>query len=154
MLDRLGFTAMMDTVLDLKTRSKLFLSFTEATVHVHADFDKKLALIYPEKKDHQIRHISVLNPAFMMPGSNLMQALAERFGGKALDNWDENCCSAIFFAEAADEDDDEDRHTDPNSWMVKYEVFYTDDAIELSGNGDFVFSPLSVPHNMITSTYH
>lgn len=154
MLERLGVFVMTDTMIDFKTRSKLFLSFSEATSHAHEDFEKKLKSLYTDDKKHNIRHISVLNPSFALPGSDFMAALAERFGGQSLSNWDDNCCSVLFFADLPEGDEGDEHAIDPNSWMVKYEVLFAEDAIELSGNGDFVFSPMQVASNNFTSTYH
>lgn len=152
MLEQLKITAMTGLVIDFKLRSKLFLSYSEATNAAHDDFKKKLEVIYPDKLEHKINSFAVANPAILAQSSEMIEDLAEKFGLKYLSGWDENCCSVLFFAD--NPDDEEEINLDPNAWMFKYEILYTEDAIELSGNGDFVFSPMNVPHTQFTSTYH
>lgn len=143
---------MTGLMIDFKLRSKLYLSYSEAKNGAIDDFDKKLEAIFPDKEEHQVSQFSVANPAILGQSNDLMQELANKYGGNFLSDWDENCCSVIFFADNPDGDDETE--LSPNSWMFKYEVMFTEDAIELSGNGDFVFSPINVPHNSFTSSYH
>lgn len=152
MLDRQKITAMTGFMIDFKLRSKLFISFSETTLAAYDDFQKKLALIYPDKQEHHVSQFSIANPAVFSTDGDLIQSLAEKFGGKYLNNWDENCSSVIFFADNPDAVDDVSLN--PNSWMFKYEIFFSEDAIELSGNGDFVFSQMNVPYTQFNSTYH
>lgn len=152
MLHKQGITAMTGLIVDFKLRSKLFLSFTEATLAAHDDFDNKLDSIYPDKLEHNVSQFSVANPSILTKNHEMITNMAEKFGGKSLANWDSNCCSVIFFVD--NPESDEDININANAWMLKYEVYFTEDAIELSGNGDFVFAPMNVPHTQFTSTYH
>jgi len=152
MLQKQGITAMTGLVVDFKLRSKLFLTFTEATLAANDDFDNKLSSIYPDKKEHNVSQFSVANPSILTKNHEIITNMAEKFGGKSLSNWDNNCCSVIFFADNPEED--KDINLDVNAWMLKYEIYFTEDAIELSGNGDFVFSQMNVPHTQFKSTYH
>ena len=152
MLNKQGITSMTGMIVDFKLRSKLFLSFTEATLAANDDFNNKLEAVYPDKEEHNISQFSVANPAILSRNNEMITKMAEKFGGKSLEDWDSNCCSVVFFVDNPEQDDD--INLDPNSWMFKYEIFFTEDAIELSGNGDFVFSKMNVPHTEFRSTYH
>ena len=155
MLERQGVFSMVDTMIDFKLRSKLFMSYSEANAGAIEDFDKKLKLIFTDKEVHEINHFSVINPAFASQSADAMEELIRRLGSKAMGEWDENCCNVLFFAANSQvREPNQDSKIDPNSWMFKYEIFYTEDAMELSGNGDIIFSEMNVPHTEFTSTYH
>jgi hypothetical protein len=47
-------------------------------------------------------------------------------------------------------EEDEAPEISPDMWMLKYEILYFDDAIEMPGNGDFVFAPTSTQMGMST----
>ena len=152
MLSKQGIITMTGFVVDFKLRSKLFLSFTEATIAANVDFDNKLSIIYPDKKEHNISHFSVANPAILPNNDQLAEAMAEKFSGRRGGKWDNNCCSVIFFADNPDVD--ENINLQVNSWMFKYEIYFTEDAIELSTNGDYIFSQMNLPRTQFNSTYH
>jgi len=128
-------------MLDFKIRSRLFRSFTEAKHSAQEDFDRKLPVLYTEG-DARIRTVTVMNPAFVIIGSAVIDGTAGL--------WDSNCCGAVFFCEdkvdeVVDENDELD-HSVPSSWMFKYEIFFSDDAIEISKNGEYAFQDLSTYH--------
>lgn len=154
MLARQKVTDMTGTMIDFKLRSKLFLTYPDAVTGVHEDFDKKLQVIYDDKEEHQVNQFSVANPLILGVDPEMMATLSEKYGGNFLNDWDETCCSVMFFADNPDEESEIVTHPNPNAWMFKYEIMFMEDAIELSGNGDFVFSPINVPHNSFTSSYH
>lgn len=152
MLDKQGVTELTGFVLDMKLRSKLFISKTETTTAALIDFHKKLPLIYTDadKTEHYVSQFSIVNPK-LTSEADVSDMLA-KFGGKYLNNWDENCCGVMFFADNPNYE--AEINLDPNSWMVKYEILYSDDAIELAGNGDFIFAQMDVPRTTFNSTYH
>lgn len=152
MLEQQKVNALTGVMIDFKLRSRLFLSYSEASNAAHEDFNSKAEIIYPDKQEHLVSQFSVANPIILDQNSDVIEAMAEKFGGKYLSNWDDNCCSVIFFADNPESDDE--INLDPNSWMFKYEILFSEDAIELSGNGDFVFSPMNVAHSQFTSSYH
>jgi len=151
MLDKQGLSSV--TMVDFKMRSKLFMSYQETLNAALADFDNKLTKLYVKKGEHFIGSFTLSNPAVLTPESDVMAAMIAKFGGNYLNDWDENCASVIFFAENPD-GDGEKAVLNATSWMVKYEVLFTDDAIELTGNGDFAFEPMNVPKTQFSSAYH
>lgn len=152
MLDKQGVTALTGFVLDMKLRSKLFISKSETTRAAIIDFHKKLELIYPDsgEVEHYVSQFAISNPK--LTSKDVILEMLSKFGSKYLNNWDENCCSVIFFADNPNHE--EEINLDPNSWMVKYEILYVEDAIELAGNGDFIFAQMDVPQTTFNSTYH
>jgi hypothetical protein len=152
MLSQQKITSMTGLMLDFKLRSKLFLSYIEAMTSVNEDFNNKLDSIYTDKNTHGVAMFTVANPSIIAQTTDI-ESMVKRFSGKNLSDWDENCVCAVFFADNNVEDDEE-INSDPNSWLMKYEIFYTEDAIELSGNGNFLFSAMNVPQTQFTSTYH
>jgi hypothetical protein len=129
------------------------MSFTEATIAGHKDFQQKTAAIFNDAKDFSFRHVCVINPAFLISDSNYTkEQILERFGSGALTNWDDNCCSVLFFVTDTGKtiEEDEAPEISPDMWMLKYEILYFDDAIEMPGNGDFVFAPTSTQMGMST----
>src|SRR5574343_524414 len=123
MLDKKGITEMSGMMLDLKIRSKLFISYGEAFSNAQEDFEKKLKAIFPDDEQHNIRHVSAINPALALRGNHLISAMIEKFVGSAMSAWDDNCCGVLFFADMQDGEDVDDPF-DPNSWMLKYEILY------------------------------
>ena len=152
MIKRQGIFTSCDQMVDFKIRSRPYMSFTEATIACHYDYKNKQDAIYTEKEEHPVRHICVLNPAFVVPVDDLEAQIAEKFGHAALNGWSDNCAAVLFFAEA-DFADESNSEFSPNSWMLKYEVLSFDDAIELSGNGDFVFSPMHVARDFSSALH-
>ena len=138
--------------MSFKLRSKLFLSYAETISSVREDYRKKSDIIFQSDTKHVSSEIFVANPAILGPNSELIAALADKFGGKYFNDWDDNCCSVFFFIDNPEAE--EEITVDPNSWLIKYEVMFSEDAIELSGNGDFVFSKVNVSTTSMNSTYH
>jgi len=152
MLIKQNITEMTGLVVDFKLRSKLFLSFSEATLSAYKDFDNKLKSIYPDKEEHNVSQFSVANPSALPNNDPVAESLVEKFNGRRVGKWDSNCCSTIYFADNPEEDEDINLSVD--SWMIKYEIYFTEDAIELSGNGAYIFSQINVPRTQFNSTYH
>lgn len=151
MLDRLGISAMMDTMIDFKLRSRLFMSYKDALAAAKGDFEKKKPAVYPEEEDPNYFSISVPNPDMVSQQTNIMAAIAAQLNSN---NWDPSCCNVLFFAdEPIIDEDDGTTKFGLNSWMFKYEINVTNDAIELAGNGDHVFSQINLPKTQFTSTY-
>lgn len=154
MLDKLGVLGIHDSLSELKVRSKHFLGFHETTVHAHEDFEKKLSRIFPAEEDEKIevgyKVITIMNPKFAIP-DQLADMIADRFGEQH-NKWDDDCCGTMFFCDApADEDDDAFSKT----WMLKYEVFFEEDTIQLMRkNGDYAFDPVAIAFPSFTSALH
>jgi hypothetical protein len=93
MLEQQKVTAMTGFMIDFKLRSKLYLSYMEATRNANDDFDKKLDLLYPDDDErHHVSQFAVSNPSILAPTGDLMEAMAEKFGVNYMNAWDENCC--------------------------------------------------------------
>jgi hypothetical protein len=155
MLSRQTIFATCDTMIDLKVRSRPYMSFTEATIAGHKDFQQKQVAIFNDKKDYTYRHICVINPEFIMTESNVShEQIVERFGASAFSSWDDNCCSVLFFLtdDGVNFEEGEAPEISPDMWMLKYEIMFFDDGLELPGNGDFVFAPTNA--NCELSTIH
>lgn len=147
MLSKMGVLAFTEEMVELKVKSKHYLSFYEASVHTQADFDLKLPFLYPgssEDEEHPIRVTTVMNPTFVTPSSKDLEA-----GGR----WDDDCCATVFFSESSEDDDEEEGL--PNNWLLKYEIRFINDGIELfAKNGEEAFAAVDVPLNDFTSAYH
>jgi len=88
MLDKLQFTAISDSLIELKTRSKLYLDYDQVSAAAHDDFDLKLTLLYNnDQKDQIIRCISATNPMFDPDAEDMEYEMGE---------WDEYCAGSIF----------------------------------------------------------
>jgi hypothetical protein len=151
MMDMKGVSAVTGPIVDFKMRSKLFMSYGEALSAANGDFEQK-ALAFYTKGEHFISQFMIANPSIMIQDADSIEALTAKFGAKYLSGWDDNCCSVLFFADNSE--GEEIAALNANSWLVKYEIFYSDDAIELSGNGDFAFEPMNIPRTQFSSTYH
>lgn len=148
-----------EMMVDFKVRSRPFMSFTETTIASHKDYQVKHSALFGKKPDEEcnVRHICVINPDFMMTEMHA-DDVPEQFGMSAMNNWSENCCCVLFFnscEECADSPAPFGRisqspSTEKDSWMLKYEVMFFDDIIEMPSNGDFVFNVPSIE----LSTYH
>lgn len=153
MLNRLKIIEMSRGIVDLKVRSKIYRSFSEAVQASHTDFHSKMSFLY-EKEKQQVESTTVMNPTFMGNSVALLE-VAATYGPQAT-VWDENCCAAIFMSEKRFVEDQprEEENELPPTMMFKYEVMFTEDAIELTRNGDFVISPANIPSHNYNSTYH
>ena len=142
-----------NNTIDFKLRSRLYLSYSEAINASVKDFNDKLHLLYTDDKEHQVSSFSVSNPE-IFPSNESNLELLGKFGDKYLDGWDDNCCSVVFYADIQNISETDKIIPMYESWMFKYEIFYSEDSIELSGNGDFIFSQINVARSEFTSTYH
>ena len=151
--------AHIDTLplVDFKVRSKLYFGFNEASEGAQEDFESKLKHLYLDDAKHSINFILVMNPSFGPEA--LHNSLIRKFGASA-SVWEENCCGTIFFSESTSEDEDEEDDSYGDSiaagseWMFKYEIYFSEDAIEFTKNGEYVFNPVQISHMSITSSYH
>lgn len=155
MFDALGVLGIHDSLSELKVRSKHFIGFHEATSHAHEDFDKKLTRIFPlEKgetsKENAVKIMTVMNPKFAMP-DQIAEMIAEKFGDQH-GKWDDDCCATMFFCDAPEDEDDE---SFPKTWMVKYEIYFEDDKMNLvRKNGEYAFDPAALAFSSYTSSLH
>ena len=149
MLDQIGLLGIHDSLSEMKIRSKYFLGYSEVMHHAQIDFRQKLPKIFPpsddtnDKKENAIKVISVMNPKFAM------QHIEDgRFGEQ---EWDDNCCGTMFFCNEHSDDDDEF----PRAWMMKYEIFFEEDVIQLvPKNGEHAFDPAQVAYQSFSSALH
>lgn len=133
LLDKLGMSAISGSLIELKSRSQLYHDYEQVSQAAHDDFDLKLKMMYDhDQKDQVIRCISATNPMFDPDAENTAYDQGE---------WDDWCAGSIFFGEADDEEDEEEMPKEPGSWMVKYELFYVEDAIEVLKNGELIYCP-------------
>lgn len=151
MLDSLGIFAIHDSLADLKVRSKYFVSYSEILKHAQDDFRKKLPKIFPVSDDpkstneNAIKGMTIMNPKFSMIDQD-----DERLVGQ---EWDDDCIGSMFFCNAASDDDESDDF--PTSWMVRYEIFFEDDVIQLVlKNGEHAFDPAAVAYQSFSSALH
>lgn len=148
----------MNSIVDLKMRSKLFLSYSEACLQAINDFTKKLPGFYPGSEDeHSITRIQLINPSF----SATPEVLLMQKGSNLIKEWDANCASTIFFFERnleedAGEEEGEESLKITEPWILKYEIRFTEDAIETTKNGEHLFIPTqgTNPKTNFTSSYH
>lgn len=136
-----------DSMVDFKLRSKLFFSYTDALSAATDDCHNKLDDIYEDKSEHNISVFSISNPSLMDPNSQIEDFLHNTH----IKAWDENCASVLFFSDNKDEPSEVNINL--NELMLKYEIFFSEDAMELPGNGDFIFMMNSHQLNA-KSTYH
>lgn len=140
---------------ELKIRSKHFIGFHEATFHAHEDFDKKLERVFPlaegeKQKMNAVKIITVMNPKFALSDS-LTNKIEQNFGEQH-NKWDDDCCGTMFFCDAPEHEDDDDF---PATWMIKYEIFFEDDVMNLiRKNGEFAFDPAALAFQSFTSAVH
>lgn len=137
-----------ESLIDFKIRSKLYVSYKESVERIHDDISKKIPAIFPNHKkgeQHPLKVINLMNPAFAI-GSEMSEKLFEKYGAVE-DYWDDKCCSSIFLSEASEYEDESEM---PAVWMFKYEIFFVEDAIEISKNGEYAFHPVNIP---FSSTY-
>ena len=149
MLDKLGIIGMHDSLSEMKIRSKYFIGYSEAQIHAQKDFKQKLPKIFPPSEDPTInteaaiKGMTIMNPKFAMVDQE-----DERFASQ---EWDENCVGTMFFCNAATDDEDDF----PSAWMMKYEIFYEDDIIQLvRKNGEHAFDPAALAYQSFSSAIH
>lgn len=114
-------------LVDFKFRSKLFSTYQEAVNAAEWDFGFRLEVFFEDVEEHveiPIQEMLVVNPAFAV-NPDVARETAEKFPQHS-GNWDPTCTAAIFFIE-------EDT---PSEWLLKYEVYFADDGIEVAKNGE------------------
>lgn len=146
MLSASGIFGLHDNLSELKIRSKYFIGFYEASNQAQEDFKKKLSKIFPEAVDEKteamVKVFMIMNPKFSIP-NQLNEEIAEKFG-ESPNMWDDNCCGTLFFCDANDTEEEEF----PSAWMVKYEIFFEEDVIQLvSKNGEYAFNPADLAYS-------
>lgn len=142
--------SVLDNAIEFKTRSKLYKSYSETAQHVHDDFERKLVKMQLGE-NFMVKILSVMNPSIIGSSVEEMASLVERFGHRSIDAWDDECCGVVFFMRVPDDSNESDLDgITPNAWMLKYEIFFSEDNIELTKNGDFALMSLQ----NFTSTYH
>lgn len=151
MLDALGLIGFHDSLSEMKIRSKYFLGYSEVLQHAQLDFYQKLPKIFPPTEDpdapneNPIKAITIMNPKFAM--AHLDNQLVDQ------QKWDDNCCGTMFFCDAAGTEEDDDSF--PVAWMMKYEIFFEDDVIQLvRKNGEHAFDPAKLAYQSYTSSLH
>lgn len=143
LLDKLGMSGIQGSMLNLQVRSKMYMTFDDACEAVHNDFELKMPAMYGHDHEKQlIRMVSATNPMFNPDCEDSSE----------LDNWTDDCAGSVFYAEA--ETEDTDVVVEPNSWMMKYEVFFIEDITEWPRNGDSTYSPPEINWRNLSSTYH
>jgi hypothetical protein len=143
LLNKLGISRLHDNLASFQVRSKMYISFDDAAVAVHQDFELKMPELYGTNHENQlIRMVNAVNPMF--------DANCE--DSAAVDDWTDDCAGSVFYAEA--EDEDTDILVEPSSWMFKYEIFFVEDITEWPKNGEGIYSPPDVDWHDLTSTYH
>jgi len=151
MLGTLGILEMHDSLSELKIRSKYFLGYHEVMHHAQLDFKQKLPQIFPptddpnDKNENAIKVISIMNPKF---------AMGQLDGDPRFEDqkWDDDCCGTVFFCDAPNGDDDDDF---PSAWMMKYELLFEDDIIQLvRKNGEHAFDPAALAYQSFSSALH
>ena len=149
-------------LVDFKVRSQLYATFEDAVEGAETDFEMKLEQVYDDDEDHQISFMSVMNPKFANGGKTIEVQLSDKYTARQ-NLWEDNCCASLFFLEGDDssmpEDEEEGEEADipatgPAQWMFKYEIYWSEDAIEFTKNGEYIFEPASISYNSMSSTYH
>lgn len=149
MLDTMGILGFHDSLAEMKIRSKYYIGYSEAVNHAQMDFYQKLPKIFPpikgEPNENPIKAITIMNPKFVMSQLIEHNQLSEQ-------TWDDNCCGTMFFCDAPNGDDDDDF---PTAWMMKYEIFFEEDIIQLvRKNGEHAFEPAALAYQSYTSSLH
>jgi hypothetical protein len=161
LLDATGLSQISDSLIQLKARSKLYHTIEAAVDGAHNDFSLKLEAMYDEEENPAFTTITAINPKQLDP--KIQTRVTTEFGEDG--RWDDNCHASIFFCEVAPDsplDDMEDEELQqlteeeisaidkPTTWQLKYEIYFTDDAIEVTSNGEYAFTGPMVQ----TSSYH
>lgn len=148
-----GLIDVSESMLEFKVRSKLYHSFEESSEGAYHDFDLKSEILYTDEEveNKNIRWLTATNPAFELEDGESPQT----------DDWEPGVAGTIFFLEvdgpAPETDEDEELSDEEammmvsHSWMFKYELKYSMDAIENCVNGEAIFTPAL---SGITSSYH
>ena len=134
-----------DNIVALKFRSRPYNTFSEASISCHKDFQDKLPGLF-EEENSTFKCINVFNPDCLEDEFAIDRIIDDIANDNHLNyGWDENCCSVLFF----NEDNGIDEETDPNAWMIKYEVLFYEDGIEHTSNGEYAI----IPHPANMSSY-
>lgn len=154
MLADLGMTGIHDSLADLRVRSKYFLSNSETLQHATDDFEKKLTKIFPAQEGVSkgvelgaVKVVTLMNPKFAL------KQLTEPHPFLADQKWDDNCTATMFFCETTGQDLKEKDM--PRTWMMKYEIFFEEDTIQLvDKNGTHAFDPATWAYHSFSSAVH
>jgi len=142
LLGRMGLTSIQYSMFNLQIRSQMYMDFETACEAVHQDFELKMPPMYGDNHDQQlIRMVTATNPMFN-PSSEDASDL----------DWSDDCAGSVFYAEA--ETEEMNVVVEPNSWLIKYEIYFIQDITEWSRNGDATFSPPDQDYLELSSTYH
>ena len=142
-----------DSMTDLKIRSRPFLSFNETLTRAQEDLSKKELTIFPPSKNNEedshtsIRVVTLMNPKFVLNGDRGEAQIVLAHLGDS-DRWDDDCCGAVYMCEVDVTAADDEL---PSSWMIKYEVRYTDDDMFFDGEGRLTVDSACVPFNSLSS---
>lgn len=111
---------------EMKLRSKLMSSFSEVADAIELDFSEKFGFFFSQEGNYKIQILTIANPKYAINPRVAIES-AEVFG--QLDGtWDEHCCAATFFLN--------DENPEKSEWILKYEIYFADDGIEVAKNGE------------------
>lgn len=149
LIDLMGLFDISDSVAEVKIKSKYFTDFNEATMFINKDFYKKADLIFDDDQTHVIKAIMVMNP--LLAEHNETDAkIAKAFN----QCWEDSCCGTFFFCET-EQDDIDKNDLVPDSWLIKYEIYFANDEIDLvDKNGEYMFAPSSLTYPGYSSNIH
>jgi len=144
--DSLGSMGLIGkSMIEIKTRSKLFMVLNHIIPDIHDDFGSKLKFIFKDENEHPIQGVSLLNPIHA-DGTNSVQFV----GGSR--QWSENCHGSMIFVDRSNDfNENEDQSLNLDNWLIKYDIFFTTDAIEISHNSEYVINYVNFNN---ASVYH
>lgn len=142
------FLGSCESAMEFKVRSKLYHDFVEATDAAHDDFDMKCDGLYPDRPEQALQWVTAINPIFSQDVNTEEEPVF------VTGDWQDNCAGSIFFMEVDEDDEDEEEEPvfEPGSWLLKYEIFFAQDILEVPVNGEAAFSPTLA--GCTTSSYH
>lgn len=139
-------------IIEIKIKSKFYLTLSEAMIAARIDFLKKYDIIYIDDPLKPYNFMSINNPKYMSEdeykdsfkeGINLIL--------NNISKWDERCHSVLFFGDTPNELlEDEDVPMDNSNWLIKYELFFESEISETK-NGEHLTTPSSLIKS--SSTY-
>lgn len=111
-------------LVEFKFRSKLYSSYSETVSGAEYDLSCRIEVLYEEDAQLNVQEMVIVNPEFAVTPDVAIENAKEL--GMHSGHWDPTCAAAIFFV-------DEEYPTD---WLLKYEVYFMEDGIEIPKNGD------------------
>lgn len=111
-------------LVDFKFRSKLFSTYSETVKGAEFDFSLRLEVLYDPEVEIGIKETVVVNPTYAVNPQAAIQTAQEI--NVHNESWDDSCAASLFFF-------DEDL---TNEWLLKYEVYFVEDGIEVTKNGE------------------